>query len=293
MMRFAACLLVSGLFATAVSAQASTATESVTVTSERARAAIERYLGSVSVKSEVVGKIARWERHAICPVVVGLQPGAVSFITTRIKQVATEVGAPVNERADCAPNLRIVFTTAPQALLDNMRKKHAGLLGFARSNREADRMAQMVHPIQGWYRTQTVDDRGLAKRDVRVIGMCADAFGPECPNVFRVQALRVGNNIKTQFEDVTIVADPVRLGDPQMGALADLVAMLALSQPQVGQGCQNSVLDLIVQACPNPPDGFSAMDMSYLRGLYHMRGTAVGTRDPIVSWMVRDMTGGR
>lgn len=33
------------------------------------------------------------------------------------------------------------------------------------------------------------------------------------------------------------------------------------------------------------------MDMSYLRGLYHMRGTAVGTRDPIVSWMVRDMTG--
>ena len=287
---FAVCLLVLAISSGAASAQPAPG-DSVTVSSERTRAAIERYLGSVSVKSEVVGKIARWERHAICPVVVGLQPGAVSFITTRIKQVATEISAPVNEKADCAPNLRIVFTTAPQALLDNVRKKHAGLLGFARSNREADKMAQMIHPIQGWYRTETVGDRGIAKRDVRVIGMCADVFSPDCPNAFQVQALRVGNNVKTRFEDVTIVADPTRLGDPQMGALADLVAMLALSQPQVGQGCQNSVLDLIAKACPNPTEGFSAMDMSYLRGLYHMRGTAVGTRDPIVSWMVRDMTG--
>ena len=292
MVRLAALLVSFGLSLGAAAAQPAPG-DSVTVSATQLREQIQRYLGSVSVKSEVVGKIARWERHAVCPVVVGLQPGAVSFITARIRSVAQEIGAPVNPKADCTPNLRIVFTTAPQALLDNVRKKHAGLLGFARSNREADRMAQMIHPIQGWYRTETVGDRGIAKRDVRVIGMCADVFSPDCPNAFQVQALRVGNNVKTRFEDVTIVADPVRLGDPQMGALADLVAMLALSQPQVGQGCQNSVLDLIAKACPNPPDGFSAMDMSYLRGLYHMRGTAVGTRDPIVSWMVRDMTGGR
>lgn len=289
MRRFAACLLAFAVSTPVAMAQPAPG-DSVTVSSERARAAVKRYLGAVSVKSEVVGKIARWERHAICPVVVGLQPGALSFITARIKQVARGIGAPVNPKSDCAPNLRIVFTSAPQALLDNVRKKHAALLGFTRTNREADRVAQMIHSIQGWYRTQTVDDRGVAHRDVRVVGMCADAFGP---NVFRVQALRVGNNIKTRFEDVTIVADPVQLGDPQMGALADLVAMLALSQPQLGQGCQDSVLDLIVKACPNPPDGFSAMDMSYLRGLYHMRGMDVGTRDPIASWMVRDMTGGK
>lgn len=290
MRMFAACFMAFVVSAPVAKAQPAPS-DSVTVNSERARAAVERYLGAVSVKSEVVGKIARWERHSICPVVVGLQPGALSFITARIRQVAQDIKAPVNPRADCKPNLRIVFTTAPQALLDNVRKKHAALLGFTRTNREADRVAQMVHPIQGWYRTQTVDDRGMAFRDVRVIGMCADPLGPDCPNVFRVQALRVGNNIKTQFEDVTILADPTRLGDPQMGALADLVAMLALSQPQLRGGCQDSVLDLIANACPNPPGGFSAMDMTYLRGLYHMRGMDVGTRDPIVSWMVKDMTG--
>jgi len=287
---FAVCLLVLAISSGAASAQPAPG-DSVTVSSERARAAVERYLGAVSVRSAFAGKIARWEYHEICPVVVGLQPGAVAFITARIKQVAQDVGAAVNSNENCAPNLRIVFTTAPQALLDNVRKKHGSLLGVTNSNRQADRAAQMTHPIQGWYRTETVGDRGYAKRDVRVIGICADVFSAACPDAYAVQALRVGNNIKSRFEDVTIVADPTRLGDPQMGALADLVAMLALSQPQLGQGCQNSVLDLIAKACPNPPAGFSAMDMSYLRGLYRMRGTAVGTRDPIVSWMVRDMTG--
>lgn len=272
-------------------AGAQQAADSVTVTSARLRAEVDRYLGSVSTTTFVVGKIARWERHAICPVVVGLKPEFLTFITARIRQVAQEIGAPVDASPQCRPNIRIVFTTTPQALLDNVRKNHAGLLGYTRTNREADRVAQIIHPIQGWYRTQTIPDRGLPKRDVRVIGMCTDAFSPECPNVFYVQALRVGNNIKSQFEDVTIVADPVKLGDPEMGPLADLIAMLALSQPQLGKGCQNSVLDLIARACPNTPNGFSPMDMSYLRGLYRMRGTAVGTLDPIASWMVKDMTG--
>jgi hypothetical protein len=271
-------------------ALAQQAADNVTVTGARLRAEVERYLGSVSINSAVAGKIARWERNAICPVVVGLKPEYVSFLTARIRAVAQEIGAPVDASPQCRPNIRIVFTTTPQALLDNVRKNHSGLLGYTRTNREADRVAQVLHPVQGWYRTQTVGDRGLGKRDVRVIGMCTDPFSPECPNAFDVQSLSVGNNIKSRFEDVTIVADPVKLGNPEMGALGDLVAMMALSQPQLGKGCQNSVLDLIARACPNPPNGFSPMDMSYLRGLYRMRGTAVGTRDPIASWMVKNLT---
>jgi hypothetical protein len=289
MIRFVATAMALALLPAAAWAQQ--AADSVTVSATQLRAEVERYLGSVSTSSVVAGKIARWERIAICPVVVGLKPEYLSFISARIRAVAQDLGAPVDASAKCRPNIRIVFTTTPQALLDNVRKNHSGLLGYTRSNREADRVAQVIHPVQGWYRTQTVGDRGLAKRDVRVIGMCTDVFSSECPNVFDNQAIRVGNNIKSRFEDVTIVANPVKLGDPEMGALGDLIAMLALSQPQLGKGCQNSVLDLIVQACPNPPGGFSAMDMSYLRSLYHMRGTAVGTRDPIASWMVKDMTG--
>lgn len=94
-------------------ALAQQAADSVTVTGARLRAEVERYLGSVSVSSAVVGKIARWERHAVCPVVVGLRPEYLSFITARIRSVAQEIGAPVNPKTDCAPNIRIVFTTAP------------------------------------------------------------------------------------------------------------------------------------------------------------------------------------
>ena len=289
MTRLAAIAMAFVLLPAAVWAQQ--AGDSVTVSAARLRAEVERYLGSVSISSAVAGKIARWERIAICPVVVGLKPEFLTFITARIRAVARDIGAPVDTSPQCRPNIRIVFTTTPQALLDNVRENHSGLLGYTRTNREADRVAQVIHPIQGWYRTQTVGDRGVAKRDVRVIGMCIDVLSVDCPNAFHSEALRVGNNIKSRFEDVTIVADPVKLGDPEMGALGDLIAMLALSQPQLGKGCQNSVLDLIAKACPNPPSGFSAMDMSYLRSLYHMRGSAVGTRDPIASWMVKDMTG--
>ena len=73
---------------------------------------------------------------------VGLKPEFLAFIAARIRAVAQEIGAPVDPAPDCAPNIRIVFTTAPQALLDNVRKKHAGLLGYT---------APTVKPT-GWHR---------------------------------------------------------------------------------------------------------------------------------------------
>lgn len=290
MVRLAALLASFAVSLGAASAQPAPA-DSITVTGEKLRAEIDRYLGTVTTATAIAGKIARWERNSACPVAVGLKPEYLTFITKRMRQVAQEIGAPFNTAAGCAPNLRIVFTTAPQALLDNVRKNHSALLGYTNSNRAADRVAQMIHPIQAWYTTETIDWNGQRKKDVRVIGMCADIFAPDCPNAFKSSPFKTGSGLKSDFGQVTIVADPSKLGDPPMGALADLIAMLALSQPQLGAGCQNSVLDLAVKACANPPDGFSTMDMGFLRGLYHMRGLAVGMRNPLAAQMEKDLSG--
>lgn len=289
MTRLAALFLCLALVGAAQAQPVPRAGDSVTVTGERSRAAIERYLGEVTTHTVIAGKIARWERNQVCPIAAGLRPAYLAFITARIRAVGAEVGAPVNSKPDCQPNIRIVFTTAPQALLDNIRKHHSGLLGYANSNHQADRMAEVIHPVQAWYSTETIDWNGNRKRDVRVIGMCADVLSVDCPNAFKSSPFRTGSGLRSGFENVTIVADPTRLGEAQMGVLADLIAMLALSQPLLGTGCQNSVLDLIGKDCANPPGGLSVLDMGFLRSLYHMRSLAVGMRNPIAAQMEKDL----
>ena len=80
-------------------------------------------------RQRCTGKIARWERR-ICPLVVGQNPHFTTFITQRIKYVALAAGAPVDTEASCTPNIEIVFTTTPQALLDNVRKTDPRLSGL-------------------------------------------------------------------------------------------------------------------------------------------------------------------
>src|SRR3954465_10015092 len=111
------------LFAGLTGAVAQPATESVTVTAERARdEQIKSFIQSRAAPAERVGRIARWE-SGICPIAVGLRPEFLKFVVQRVRQVAADAGAPVRARLSCKPNIEIVFTSAPQALVDNIRTR--------------------------------------------------------------------------------------------------------------------------------------------------------------------------
>lgn len=261
--------------------------ESVTVTAPKDAPddVIKNFVETYAEPAPVAGKIVRWE-EGICPVVVGLRSEAIHFIVARLKANAVKVGAPVDERPDCKPNIEIVFTTTPQALMDNVRKKNPGYLGYSHRTVTTDRLAIVTHPIQAWYTTaiggdQTVvtdisslADRGAGRRKILETAMTggpADAeslatVDPPCGNTPRYPI----DGCVSQFYHIIIAANPDKLVEYEIGGLADYISILALSKVATVDRCQKltSIIHMLVPNCSAAADEMTLSDEAFLRGLY-------------------------
>jgi hypothetical protein len=252
--------------------------ESVVVTGIRSPQALYDYVGAVAAPTRLAGKMARWE-VPVCPIVMGLNPTAVQFITRRLREVAAGAGAPVNGDPKCRPNIQIVFTTAPQALVDDIRKKQGDLLGYFDTLKQLDELATVTRPIQAWYMTATRDVRGQLQIDTpRTMGIemilaanIPPVWLPQA-RAFAVTNSRLGDGLRANLHHVTIIADPTKLLEYEMGPVADYVTMLALSQMVSPGHCQSlpTITNLLAEGCPRIPGSLSDIDLGYLRGLYHM-----------------------
>lgn len=259
--------------------------ENVTVTGARTRQAIEGFVQSLAVPTHVTGKIARWE-DGICPTLVGLKRAFAGFILKRVKDIAAQAGAPVNAKSDCAPNIAIVFTTQPQALLDNMKKKQPQLLGYYDNSSQLDALARISRPIQAWYTTATRDLRGNVEVDGGKTAGTGLDISYACPppqdgmctlhlsnaHGASVTGNRLGDGMRSTLYTVVIVANPDRLVDDEMGTLADYIAMLALAQVNTPDACQTlpSILNLLAGACAGKSNALTGNDLGYLTALYKM-----------------------
>ena len=271
----------------AAAAQPLPSVESVVVTGTKSRQAMSDFVGEVAEPTKLIGKMARWE-VPVCLRVEGLRPDAVTFITERIQKVGLGAGARINADPKCRPNVQIVFTTAPQALVNDIRKHQTNLLGFHHTLKQLAQLATFRGPIQAWYMTATRDVRGkLQTDDSRTQGL-EIVYDPAQPAVilplgraYAVTGSRLGDGLRANLHHVVIIADPTRLLDQEMGPVADYLSMMALSQMQRLDRCQSlpSITNLMVADCPRIPAGLSDIDLGYLRGLYHMEpGRARGVQ---------------
>ena len=257
--------------------------ESVTVTGTKSRAAIAGFVQSLAKPTRLTGKLARWETP-ICPLAVGLKPAHLKFVTDRLIQVAAQAGASVDTKPDCRVNIQIVFTTAPQALLDNVRKNQPSFLGVHDSEAQADRLAQVVRPIQAWYMSERVDQRGNVEvegaKHTEILELQAYMPGRQppwitlhLPNASAVtsSSTRLGDGLRSRFHQVMIVVDPGKLTQLEMGTVADYIALVALTQLGDPGACQSlpSIVNLLAASC-TPVEALTDNDRGYLRGLYHM-----------------------
>ena len=269
------------------------ALESVTVTATKpSSAAIESFIFSHATATRMTGKLARW-KTGICPLTTGLGPKFATYMSQRIRDVAASVGAPVDKDPACKTNIRIIFTTTPQALLDTIRKNSPSYLGYADNRQQYDRLATVTHAIQSWYVTATGDVGGHPEVDnPRPAGVSLDM--PSMPgtgpggidslpqgavtmnmpgaSIKQVTGNRLGDGLSSEFYMVTIVAEPAKLADFEMGTLADYIAMLALSQPGSLDGCEAlpSITYLLSPGCNTIARSITDGDLAYLRGLYKM-----------------------
>ena len=284
--RFRADVVGVALFAASIvgaAAQpAAPPTEKVTVTGTRSRQVIESFVQSFATPARMTGKIARWE-DGICPTALGLKPVFLKFVMQRLRTVAAQVGAPVNTDGGCKPNVEIVFTTRPQALADGLKKDHEIYLGYADNKDQLARLATVNHPIQAWYTTQTRDLRGMTEVDnPKGGGVELTIVQEEPPHVVtmimphahgrNVTGSRLGDGLRSSFYHVIIAADPSKLSDYEIGSLADYISLLALTQLDSLDTCQQllSIVNMLAKGCNKPANALTENDLAYLRGVYHM-----------------------
>jgi len=267
-------------------------TESVTITTAKpSEETISSFVETRAAPTRFLGKMARWRRQ-ICPFTVGLGDKYAKYVTQRIRDIATAVGAPVNADPNCHPNIEVVFTTTPQGFLDDVRQKGPGFLGYYESNGQADELAKVTHPIQAWYTTESLDNNASPQVDtgkcggttLNVLSLqgagATDIEGPQgqitlnlsCARIMAWSGSRLGTPYDSGFYNALIVAEPAKLTDYEVGSLADYITMLALSQAHSLDSCQElpSISNLLAKGCASASPKITDGDLAYLHGLYNV-----------------------
>lgn len=237
---------------------------------ELAGDAVPNFITSHATPSTVIHQLARW-RTGICPVTQGLSPAFNAFVSARIEAVATAVGAPHQAAEKCEHNIRIIFATEPQKVLDEVVKQQSQFLGFHYSN-QTKKLATFSRPAQGWYVTSTRGDAGDEAIDEPLPLPSVPNYGLAGP----VPAGRLGSRLVTgqssAIINALIVVDVKKIVGHAIGPISDYLAVLVLSQSQSSDTCGvlPSILDLMSSTCGDrkQPTQVTAGDLAFLRGLY-------------------------
>jgi hypothetical protein len=203
-------------------------------------------------------------RDAICVRVQGLPTEFDDFIAKRIVEIAAEVHAPIAKAAKCTPNVHVIFSPQPQALLTDIAKRKDILLGFYWNDRDLKRLATFSRPIGAWYVTRTRDDSGRSKLEIH------DPTDYLDPRVGRAGS-RLSNGMSAELVHTLILADANRVSDAKIGMIADYVAVLALARWRGLERCNGipTILNLMAEGCAeDPPEAATAADVALLKGLY-------------------------
>jgi len=246
------------------------------------------------------GQLARWASGGVCPMARGLAPAFDNFVAWRVTRLAARVGAPRPRGARCWPNVEILFTDRPQALMDLVARDRDALLGFhyAAATR---RVTAVTHPVEARYLTATQGAQGDTTLDIATDNLPG---GLERRITGPVSLVDVGSTgsgcagsllthcVSSLFSNVLIVVDTKAIEGRQIGPVADYIAMLALAQAKSLDTCDAlpSILDLLSRTCGTRPAPMSwtDSDIAYLKALNRTDVTAILAleKDNIANQMV-------
>ncbi len=159
-------------------------------------------------------------------------------------------------------------------LLESIRTQQPALLGYYDPARQKAQIAA-AHAVQAWYATATMDDLGAWRLDdKRHNGETVFGEVVVPADVTQVTGTHLKDDLRSEIHHAIVIVDLGRIGDPEIGPLADHIAMLALSQTGAYDTCLAvpSIANLLSPACDaaRKPDAIGAYDLAYLRGLYRM-----------------------
>ena len=211
------------------------------------------------------GQYARWTQP-ICPHVYGLTPVAAWQIEHRIKEIAQQIGAPVDRNDPCVTNIGIVFTNDQQATLRSIADKAPLLI------QGGNQRLTVKAPVQAWYATFVSNgvDRYV---DIPWEMMTPPLDGPPQIRVSGAEANRLATGLDTEMAAATVLIDTKAVTGKTVGELADYLALMTLSQTgQYGECLETaSIANLMMNCAPeDKAQGLSHVDIALLTGLYQV-----------------------
>jgi hypothetical protein len=181
-------------------------------------------------------------------------------ISNRVMDIAESFGIATDRAELCRPNVRIGFTSRPQALVERAFRRNRQVIGFHYAA-QSERIMHVRQPVQAWYVTTTRTSENTQEIDdanVRAPGGVAGS--------------RLSSGISSGLYHVLIFVDTRYVDGANADSMADLLAFVALAQTPVAETCDeaDTILNLMNPACPpsRHPAALTRYDMAYLSALY-------------------------
>jgi hypothetical protein len=222
------------------------------------------------------GQLARF-RDRICVRVVGLPATHSAFIQRRVMQVAEAAHARVDRTAGCTANVNVIFSPNPQAQLDDIAKRREVLFGYYFVS-QLKKLATFNRPIQSWYLTRTVGTDGIDVLELNQSRACISSYAPgtspcdiKAPAITGRAGSRLGTDMSSELVHSLILVDANKVADAKIGAIADYIAVLALSRWQELERCNAvpTILNLMADDCEGlAPEAATDQDKALLAALY-------------------------
>jgi hypothetical protein len=220
--------------------------------------------------------LGRWRggMQSICAASTGLSANYNAFVASRLRAVAEYVGAPVQSDPKCSDNVTVVFTDDPDQAMKGIVSWATKY--FIRKNR-FESIKRLIaytndHAIQGWYFTTGGGARVLSTE----IALLPVNLLPIWP---QIEPRNRGGDTDG-IGAVVLIVDVRKIESTPIGAIADYLAVLALSVIQSPDHCDPlpSILDLMSSSCGarEKPTAITAGDLAFLKALYY-KNTGLGT----------------
>lgn len=242
---------------------------------------VETFVNQITAVANNEG-LPRWQKP-LCPLVSGLPREDGEFILGRVTQVAQAAGVPLAGE-QCNPNLYILVSVEPQALLQAMEKRNYGFT-FGYNNAEPpdviDRFIATPRAVRVWYTSQERNLEGWT-----LIRGPSD----EPPQVPATGSLLMIGSMWS-LERVFVVIDRARLQGVTRGQLADYVGMVALAdlKPGAKLGDTATILKLFDGAPQQAPASLTDWDQAFLKSLYTTDQKMKMQRSQIAHQMVHEI----
>jgi hypothetical protein len=244
--------------------------DTITVEAARQREVerqVRTFVAQIAVKP-YESSLARWESVApLCPLVAGLPREDGEFILARVSKIAAAAGAPLAAE-HCKPNLYIVVSAGPDALLKAWNKRDVWMFGdeAEQGGAKIRHFINSNSPIRVWYNAELYSAEGIPLGNTA--NGCQSAMS--CRTNLRATATRIVFNQTRDLTSALVMVDAARARGISFGQLASYIAMLGLAEIRANADVADapSILHLFARSENERPAGLSAWDEAFLKALY-------------------------